>query len=57
MADLVLDRQALAQRGKRLEYFTLAWNSLEGIVAAVLGDRFELHTFRNPGNWLGSQQP
>lgn len=37
MADLVLDRQALAQRGKRLEYFTLVWNSLEGIVAVIAG--------------------
>lgn len=37
MADLVLDRQALAQRGKRLEYFTLAWNSLEGVIAVVAG--------------------
>lgn len=37
MADLVLDRQALAQRGKRLEYFTLAWNSLEGVIAVIAG--------------------
>ncbi|MGH9669144.1 MAG: hypothetical protein ACRD3A_03430, partial [Terriglobales bacterium] len=37
MADLALDRQALASRGKRLEYFTLAWNSLEGIIAVVAG--------------------
>lgn len=37
MADLVLDRQALAQRGKRLEYFTVAWNSLEGIIAVIAG--------------------
>ena len=37
MADLVLDRQALAQRGKRLEYFTLVWNSLEGVIAVVAG--------------------
>ena len=37
MAELVVDRQALAQRGKRLEYFTLVWNSLEGIVAVVAG--------------------
>ena len=37
MADLVLDRQALAQRGKRLEYFTLAWNSLEGGIAVIAG--------------------
>ena len=34
---LVTDRQALAQRGQRLEYFTLAWNSLEGIIAVVAG--------------------
>jgi divalent metal cation (Fe/Co/Zn/Cd) transporter len=37
MADLVLDRQALAQRGKRLEYFTVVWNTLEGIVAVIAG--------------------
>jgi divalent metal cation (Fe/Co/Zn/Cd) transporter len=37
MADLVLDRQALVQRGRRLEYFTIAWNSLEGVVAVVAG--------------------
>lgn len=37
MADLVLDRQALAQRGKRLEYFTLVWNTLEGVVAVIAG--------------------
>src|SRR5574341_91079 len=37
MAELVLDRQALAHRGKRLEYFTLVWNSLEGVVAVVAG--------------------
>jgi divalent metal cation (Fe/Co/Zn/Cd) transporter len=37
MADLALDRQALAQRGKRLEYFTVAWNTLEGIIAVIAG--------------------
>src|SRR5574341_2144949 len=37
MAELVLDRQALAHRGKRLEYFTLVWNSLEGVIAVVAG--------------------
>lgn len=37
MADLVLDREALAQRGKRLEYFTVAWNTLEGIIAVIAG--------------------
>src|SRR5213593_158609 len=37
MAELVLTRQTIAQRGRRLEYFTIAWNSLEGIVAVVAG--------------------
>lgn len=31
------DREALAQRGKRLEYFTIAWNSLEGLIAVSAG--------------------
>ena len=37
VTDRVTDRQALAGRGQRLEYFTLVWNSLEGIVAVVAG--------------------
>jgi divalent metal cation (Fe/Co/Zn/Cd) transporter len=37
MVELALDRQVFARRGKRLEYFTIAWNSLEGIVAVVAG--------------------
>ena len=41
MADLVLEnanaRQAIAQRGKRLEYFTIAWNTIEGLVAVIAG--------------------
>lgn len=37
MAELVLERQAMAERGKRLEYFTLVWNSLEGIIAVLAG--------------------
>src|SRR5271169_2190970 len=31
------DRATLVQRGRRLEYFTLAWNTLEGIVAVAAG--------------------
>jgi divalent metal cation (Fe/Co/Zn/Cd) transporter len=31
------NRAALLQHGRRLEYFTLAWNSLEGLVALVAG--------------------
>ena len=33
----VTDRQVLARRGKRLEYFTIAWNSLEGLIAVTAG--------------------
>ncbi len=32
-----MDRQLIAQRGRQLEYFTIAWNSLEGLVAVVAG--------------------
>lgn len=35
--ETALDRQAVAQRGKQLEYFTIAWNTLEGLVAVVAG--------------------
>ena len=31
------DRAAMARRGSRLEYFTIVWNSLEGVVALVAG--------------------
>ena len=31
------DRRAVARRGKHLAYFTIAWNSLEGLVAVVAG--------------------
>lgn len=37
MAEIALNRQAAAQRGKRLENFTVAWNSLEGLVALTAG--------------------
>ena len=37
MTVLETPRQAVAQRGKRLEYFTIAWNSLEGLVALIAG--------------------
>ena len=32
-----LSRTAIAEHGKRLEYFTIAWNVLEGIIAIVAG--------------------
>src|SRR6202043_3253787 len=37
MAELTVERQLIAHRGKRLEYFTIAWNTLEGLVAVVAG--------------------
>jgi len=37
MTESVLTRHAIALRGRRLEYFTIAWNSLEGIVAIAAG--------------------
>ncbi|MCU1332086.1 MAG: hypothetical protein JWM08_1078 [Candidatus Angelobacter sp.] len=37
MAELTLDRREIADRGKRLEYFTIVWNTLEGLVAVVAG--------------------
>src|SRR5467141_3357942 len=33
----ILDRMAIVRRGRRLEYFTIAWNALEGLVAVVAG--------------------
>src|ERR1700704_4576526 len=37
MAELAIDRPKIARRGKRLEYFTIGWNTLEGVVAVVAG--------------------
>ena len=37
MVEVALNRQAVAERGKRLEYFTIAWNCLEGLVALIAG--------------------
>jgi divalent metal cation (Fe/Co/Zn/Cd) transporter len=33
----VAERSAIADHGKRLEYFTIGWNTLEGLVAVVAG--------------------
>jgi divalent metal cation (Fe/Co/Zn/Cd) transporter len=33
----ILDRAAAAQRGRKLEYFTIAWNVVEGLLAVALG--------------------
>jgi divalent metal cation (Fe/Co/Zn/Cd) transporter len=34
---IVVDRVAIAGRGRRLEYFTIGWNCLEGVVALIAG--------------------
>ena len=37
MPEVATGREIIAQRGRRLEYFTIAWNVLEGVVAIVAG--------------------
>jgi len=33
----ILERPSVVRHGRRLEYFTIAWNALEGLVAVVAG--------------------
>jgi divalent metal cation (Fe/Co/Zn/Cd) transporter len=37
MESVVSDRAAFLTRGRRLEYFTIGWNAIEGLVAVVSG--------------------
>jgi divalent metal cation (Fe/Co/Zn/Cd) transporter len=37
MLEAATSREGIVLRGKRLEYFTIAWNSLEGLIALVAG--------------------
>lgn len=38
MSDALVDhRTVMARRGRRLEYFTITWNVLEGLVAVIAG--------------------
>ena len=37
VGELATTRRTVAKRGKQLEYFTIAWNSLEGLVAVIAG--------------------
>jgi divalent metal cation (Fe/Co/Zn/Cd) transporter len=37
MAEIATDRSVLARRGQRLEYFTIAWNCLEGPIGIGAG--------------------
>jgi divalent metal cation (Fe/Co/Zn/Cd) transporter len=34
---VILDRVAIVRRGRRLEYFTIAWNAVEGLLAVAMG--------------------
>jgi divalent metal cation (Fe/Co/Zn/Cd) transporter len=34
---VILERPAIVRHGRRLEYFTITWNALEGLVAVVAG--------------------
>gem|GEM_PF-6381231 len=34
---VAVDRAQLVRRGRKLEYFTIGYNSLEGIVAIIAG--------------------
>ena len=37
MSELAITHQTHAHRGKRLEYFTIAWNSLEALIGVAAG--------------------
>ena len=37
MSEITIARRAVAHRGRRLEYFTIAWNTLEGLVGVGTG--------------------
>jgi hypothetical protein len=37
MQAAVLERSTIVRRGQRLEYFTIAWNLLEGLAALIAG--------------------
>ena len=47
----VLTRHEFVKRGEKLEYFTVAWNSLEGLVSIVAGvfSRFRFPDRVRPG--------
>jgi len=37
MNELTIGREAIARHGKRLAYFTIGWNALEGLVGITAG--------------------
>jgi hypothetical protein len=64
MNDLIISREAAAHRGRRLEYFTIAWNSLEGLIgigagmiAGSVACRFRNRQRRSPMQAMPSYKP
>jgi hypothetical protein len=37
VSESATNRDVIAHRGKRLEYFTIGWNILEGLIALIAG--------------------
>ena len=37
MSEVTIAREAIAHSGRRLEYFTIAWNTLEGLIGVAAG--------------------
>src|ERR1700688_41418 len=37
MSDITTARQSISHRGRQLEYFTIVWNCLEGLIAVAAG--------------------
>jgi hypothetical protein len=48
MSELTIVRQAIAHRGRRLEYFTIVWNFPEGLIAIAAGTFGIKATLRSP---------
>jgi copper/silver efflux system protein len=52
--DLIISREAAAQRGRRLEYFTIVWNSLEGLTGVGAGTIRRKHLLQEQDRIIGS---
>jgi divalent metal cation (Fe/Co/Zn/Cd) transporter len=37
MSGVTIARETIAHRGRRLEYFTIAWNTVEGVIGVAAG--------------------
>jgi hypothetical protein len=47
MTEAIWERTTVLRRGRRLEYVTVAWNLLEGLVAVVAGRNSWQHGARH----------